>query len=43
MNKAMVHTALIALAAVAVVAMIQSKFMNVPIIGEYLPGYTART
>ncbi len=38
----MVHTALIALAAVAVVAMIQSKLANVPLVGPYLPGYTAR-
>jgi len=41
-NKAMVHTALIALAAVAVVALIQSKVANVPLVGAYLPGYTAR-
>ncbi len=42
MNKAVIHTALIALAAVAVVAFVQSHAMNVPVVGPYLPGYTSR-
>lgn len=29
-------------AVLVVIALIQSKAMNVPIIGQYLPGYTAR-
>lgn len=31
------------LAVVAIVAVVQSKVMNVPVIGAYLPGYTPRT
>lgn len=27
---------------VGVIAAIQMKFMNIPIVGEFLPGYTAR-
>lgn len=37
MNKEMIHTALIALAAFAVCAVVQSKF-KIPVIGDYLPG-----
>ena len=36
MSKEVIHTALIALAAFAVVAMVQSKF-PIPVIGDYLP------
>jgi hypothetical protein len=36
MSKEVIHTALIALAAFAVVAMVQSKFA-IPVIGDYLP------
>ncbi len=25
-----------------VVALVQKNFMNLPVVGEYLPGYTAR-
>jgi hypothetical protein len=25
------------------IALIQSKFMNIPVVGVYLPGYTTRT
>lgn len=28
--------------AVAIIALFQSKVMNVPVVGEYLPGFTAR-
>jgi len=38
MNKATVHTALIALAAYAAVAFIQRSVIAVPVIGAYLPG-----
>lgn len=38
MNKAVIHTALIALAAFAVVAIVQDKVMKIPVIGDYLPG-----
>ena len=38
MNKATVHTALIALAAFAAVAFIQRSVIAVPVIGAYLPG-----
>lgn len=24
------------------IALVQSKFMNVPVVGEFLPGYTPR-
>ncbi|SFV12814.1 hypothetical protein SAMN05216552_10375 [Pseudoduganella namucuonensis] len=37
MNKAMIHTALIALAAYAVVGFVQSKY-KIPVVGAYLPG-----
>lgn len=40
MNKAAIHTALIALAAVVVVTVIQKKMMPIPVIGQYLPGGT---
>ena len=30
------------LAVLVAVALIQKNFMNVPVVGEYLPGYTAR-
>jgi hypothetical protein len=36
MSKEVIHTALIALAAYAVVAMVQSKF-EIPVVGAYLP------
>lgn len=36
MNKAHLHTALIALAAYAVVALIQQNFA-IPVVGAYLP------
>lgn len=29
-------------AVVAILALVQKKFMNVPVVGEYLPGYTPR-
>ncbi len=29
-------------AVVAVIALVQKKVMNVPIVGEYLPGFTPR-
>lgn len=41
MNKATVHTALIALAAYAAVSFIQRSVIAVPVIGAYLPGGTA--
>ncbi len=37
MNKAVIHTALIALAAYAVVAFVQDKY-EIPVVGKYLPG-----
>lgn len=37
MNKQVMHTALIALAAFAVVSMIQGSYA-IPAIGKYLPG-----
>lgn len=30
------------LAVLVAVALIQKNFMNVPVVGEYLPGFTAR-
>lgn len=41
MNKAMIHTALIALAAFAAIALIQKKVMPIPVVGGYLPGGAA--
>lgn len=38
MNKEVIHTALIALAAFVVVAAIQDKVFKIPVIGDYLPG-----
>lgn len=38
MNKAVIHTALIALAAYVAVAVIQDKVYKIPVIGDYLPG-----
>lgn len=29
-------------AVIALIAVVQSKVMNVPLVGQYLPGYTAR-
>lgn len=29
-------------AVLVVVALVQKNFMNLPVFGEYLPGYTAR-
>lgn len=43
MNKQVLHTALIALAAVAVVAVVQRKVMPIPVVGQYLPGGTIPT
>jgi hypothetical protein len=37
MNKEVIQTALIALAAFAVVAFVQSKY-EIPVVGAYLPG-----
>lgn len=37
-----VKTGLIALAAVMAITIAQKKFMNVPVVGEFLPGYTPR-
>jgi len=41
MNKEVMQTALIALAAFAAVAFIQKSVMAVPVVGAYLPGGTA--
>lgn len=38
MSKEVIHTALIALAAYVVVAVVQDKMMKIPVIGDYLPG-----
>lgn len=38
MNKAALHTALIALAAFAAVTYLQKKVYAVPVVGGYLPG-----
>lgn len=38
MSKEVIHTALIALAAFAVVSIVQTKVMKVPVIGDFLPG-----
>lgn len=27
---------------VGLIALVQAKFMNIPVVGEYLPGYTTR-
>ena len=40
MSKEVRHTALIALAAFAAVAFVQSQFA-IPVVGKYLPGATA--
>lgn len=37
MDKAVIHTALIALAAFAVCSIVQSSF-PIPVVGKYLPG-----
>ena len=37
MSKEIIHTALIALAAFAIVAFVQDKYA-IPVIGDYLPG-----
>jgi hypothetical protein len=29
-------------AVLVVIALVQSKGMNIPLVGQYLPGYTAR-
>lgn len=29
-------------AAIAVIALVQSKVMNIPVVGQFLPGYTPR-
>jgi hypothetical protein len=38
MNKEVLQTALIALAAFAVCSIIQQKVMAIPVVGDYLPG-----
>jgi hypothetical protein len=38
MNKAALHTALIALGSFAVVYLVQKKVMPIPFVGPYLPG-----
>jgi hypothetical protein len=38
MNKATLHTALIALGAFALAAAIQKHVMQIPAVGKYLPG-----
>ncbi len=38
MNKATVHTALIALAAYAAIFFVQKSFVKIPVVGPYLPG-----
>lgn len=38
MSKEVIHTALIALAAFALVAVIQDKVYKIPVVGDYLPG-----
>ncbi|MFZ6686413.1 hypothetical protein ACO0K0_01550 [Undibacterium sp. SXout11W] len=38
MNKQVLHTGLIALGAFAIAYFIQTNFMQVPVIGTYLPG-----
>jgi hypothetical protein len=38
MNKAVFHTAAIALGAFAVVFLVQKKVMPIPVVGAYLPG-----
>jgi hypothetical protein len=43
MNKQVLHTALIAVAAFAVVAVIQKKVMQLPVVGPYLPGAAPAT
>lgn len=37
MNKAHLNTALVALAAFAVVAFVQRSVMAIPVVGDYLP------
>ncbi|MES2367204.1 MAG: hypothetical protein V4563_15105 [Pseudomonadota bacterium] len=38
MNKAILHTAAIALATFAIAYFIQKNVMAVPVVGQYLPG-----
>jgi hypothetical protein len=38
MNKAMLHTALIALATFGAVYYVQKSFVKIPVVGAYLPG-----
>ncbi|WP_268970137.1 hypothetical protein [Undibacterium curvum] len=38
MNKQVLHTALIAVAAIAAVAFFQANVMTIPVVGEFLPG-----
>lgn len=38
MNKAAIHTALIALGAFAAVYFVQKTVMKIPVVGVYLPG-----
>lgn len=38
MNKAMLHTALIAAATFAVLVFVQKSVMPIPVVGPYLPG-----
>jgi hypothetical protein len=37
-SKATINTALVALAAVALCAFVQTQFMQIPVVGPYLPG-----
>lgn len=41
MKDKLIFTAEVAVVLVAI-ALVQSKFMNVPVVGEFLPGYTPR-
>lgn len=38
MNKEVIQTALIAIAAFALVAAIQKNAVKIPVVGDYLPG-----
>jgi hypothetical protein len=41
MKDKLIFAAEVAVVLVAI-ALVQSKFMNVPVVGEFLPGYTPR-
>lgn len=40
--KAHLYFGLEVIAVLFVTALVQKNFMNIPVVGEYLPGYTAR-